>query len=189
MRLNPQQMLAHWRRAHGHEAARSDCSVEIFEGMDTQVSMSAKMRQWYLRMLDTAPLRYVTLTDISGRISAERTGDGTWRVDLPQDVRRLVSLRLQGCAHDAAVRPRGDDDRGEALQANRYSRSGQWQPKAVAEAGGRTVTLYCRGMNTAVITEARAVTDPGDETYEFNESALTLLNNPDYEQRTACSGL
>lgn len=181
MRLNHQQMLAHWRRAHGHEPERSDCSVEVFEGMDTRVSMSTRMRQWYLRVLDRAPLRHVTLTDTASRLAAERIGDGVWLVRLPEDVRRLVALRLQGCTHAAQVRPRGEGPRTDALQTNRYSRSGRFSPVALLEEDRRTVTLYCRGMAEAVITEAPGVCDPGDETYEFDESALSLLYDPDYQ--------
>jgi hypothetical protein len=179
MKLTDAQMLALWRRAQGLEAERSDCSVEVFEGYDIASALSTAMRQWYLNLLDTAPLQYLVCTDISTQITLTNIADGVWQFSLGAEVRRLISLQIEGCTHPSNIQTYDNAQREFALNTNRYSRRGTANPAAVQL--GTTVTLYCRTAtgNAPVIVSAMAVTDPGDEWYIFNESALSLIPKAD----------
>lgn len=132
------------------------------------------MRQWYLDLLDNGDLKYLIKKDIASRLTPKRVGDGVWRITLPYDVRRLVTLEISGAEAPVALMAPGSDPRREVLNSNPYSRSGQTQPTAVVAADG-TLTLYCKMSDTPVISRALAVVDPGDEEYELDESALKLL--------------
>lgn len=174
MRLTSEQMLALWRRAQGYEAARTDCAVEIFEGQDLTAQWLTAMRNWYLELLDTGDLRYLTLTDIAPRLAfAPAAPGGVWTAHLPVDVRRVVSLQVAGAQMPTVI---GTDARRMALNANRYGRSSQLMPTAAVT--GRDLTLWCCTDNgyQPQITNVMAVTDPGEDFYDFDESALSLIS-------------
>lgn len=175
MKLTDAQMMTLWRRAQGLEAARSDCSIEVFEGYDISSSLITAMRQWYLNLLDTAPLQHLQTTDISSQIILTNIAAGVWQFTLASDVRRLISMQIEGCSHATNILSYDEAQRQIALCTNRYSRNGIANPLAVRQ--GSVVTLYCRTSNgeQPVITSSIAVTDPGDEWYIFNESALSLI--------------
>jgi hypothetical protein len=181
MKISDQQMLAIWRRVHRLEPARSDCSIETFEGYDLDAAMQLDMRQWYLQLLDTAETRYLELSDVASQLSLTALADGVWQIALPADVRRLIAMQIDGCAQQTIVTNVADAQRQITLNTNRYSRAGLCAPVAVAQ--GRTVTLFCKTATGEApqLLRVQAVTDPGDEWYVFDESALSLIpNTPDY---------
>lgn len=176
MRLTDTQMLAHWRRHRGLESLRSDCSVELFDGVDAGEVLRMEMRAWYLDLLDNAPLRFLSTTDIASRLSFAPASAGVWRASLPPDVRRLVAITVKGADAPVPVLAAGSDPRRESLNANPFSRSGPRHPSAFSHPD-RTVTLCCASATMPEIVACSAIVDPGDETYQFDESALGLLYN------------
>lgn len=185
MKLTEQQMLAHWRRHRGLVPERSGCSIEVFDNIDLTARLHLEMRQWYLNLLDHGDLRHLMLHDVCGRLTLSGGKDGVYRLALPVDVRRLISLIVEGAeATPVTVATlEKSDARRDILNRNIFSRSGRHRPTAVADEDGRGVTLFCRdGRRPLVILSAMAVTDPGEETYEMDESALNLLyKHTDYE--------
>ena len=175
MRLTDQQMLTLWRRACRLESARSDCSIDEYDGYNITAAMMMDMRLWYLNLLDTAELRHLVLTDITAKLKIKQAADGVWCFSLPTDTRRLVSIHVEGCAHTIVVINADDAQRLITLNSNRYSRSGMTNPVAILR--GREVTLYCNTAdgNAPTISSTQAVEDPGDEYYDLNESALSLI--------------
>ena len=174
MTLTDAQMLGHWRRHRGLEDARADCSIELFEGMDINTALRVEMRQWYLNLLDTAPLRYLQLTDISSRLTFTPTATaGVWTAALPVDVRRLITLTLEGAA-PADVEEANPTGRRAVLNSNPYVRACRHRPTVTVSAD-RTVTVVCNTLHLPPVIAAMAVVDPGDELYTFDESALSLI--------------
>lgn len=172
-------MLALWRRVHRLEPARSDCSIEVFEGYDVAAAMRLDMRQWYLGLLDSAEVRYLVTDDITDQLTLTRVADGVWQMTLPVDVRRLITLRVSGCPRATVVQTA--NERAVVLNTNRLVRSGTANPVAVAD--GKEITLYCKTADgtAPAIVGTQAVVDPGDEWYVFDEAALSLIpNTPDY---------
>ena len=183
MTLTHAQMLALWRRAAGLEESRSDCSIEQFGGLDSDAAIATAMRQWYLNLLDTAPLRHLQLTDIAAglQLKADSEVPGKYSIQLPANVRRACSLVLVGSVLSVPILESGsvaspDMARLAALQANPFSRAGALRPVAVRS--GSTVTLFSASQAVPVLSRLWAVVDPGDETYVMDESALSLLPNP-----------
>lgn len=175
MKLTDKQMLDHWRESRGFVSAHSGCSMELFDYTDLKQRLNVEMRQWYLHLLDHGDLRYIVLHDVAERLTL--TGDlgGIWHARLPVDVRRLVSLTVSGAEVPVTVASAGSDVRRDTLNRNRFARSGRHRPTAFVNDDG-TLTLFCRDAVTKpVILSAMAVVDPGDETYELDESALKLL--------------
>lgn len=170
MILTHTQMLAQWRRAMGFETDRTDCTIESTEGIDTTAAHATAMRRWYVQLLDSGPLTALITHDVASRVSATSCGSGTWALNLPPDVRRIISITTE--TSDGPVPVLADDT---VLPSNPYLRGCAQRPIAVAR--GREVLIYC--TSAPAITSVRAVTDPGDEAYEMDESALQLLPRSD----------
>ena len=173
MRLTDSQMLAHWRVYRGLANEHAECSIEIFDNINLDQRLRMEMRQWYLDLLDNGDLRHLVLTDISDRLKPVPLQTGIWRIKLPGEVRRLVSLVVDGA--DAPVKLiRETDVRRIKLNRNPYSRSSAAFPTAIITPDG-WVTLYCRRRSLTLTCYGTGVVDPGDEVYEMDESALALL--------------
>ena len=183
MKLTDQQMLNLWRQANNLETARNDCSIEVFEGFDYSAAIITAMRQWYLTLLDTAPLQYLQTSDITSQIALTSIGNGVWQFELGADVRRLIAIQIEGCAHLTNILTFETAKNQIALNTNRLIRSGINNPLAYKQ--GNKITIYCRTTNnsTPKITSTIAITGPGDEWYIFNESAISLIphDNTFYE--------
>ena len=178
MKLSHSQMMALWRRAHGLEEQRLDCSVELFEGIALEAALASDLRKWYLNLLDTANPRFLTLTDISDRLTLTATGRRwVWRAELPVDVRRVFALVLDDGTEVKVLQPGDPETRAERLAANPYAAPCRAAPVArVTE--HHTIMLTMRAQEMPRLAKVLAVTDPGDETFEFDESALSLLPTP-----------
>ena len=173
MTLDFDTMMAHWRRARGLEPERNDCSVEVFDGVDLTARLAGEMRQWYLKLLDTAPLKYVVQTNIASKVTL-RPGSaaGLWTAALPPDVRRVTTLTLAGAPAPLQVSASAPLHFG-----NPYAR--QLQPFV----SGRTLYLYAE---EPVLETLMAVLDPGDEEYTFDEAALGLIGGAEALSERPC---
>ena len=175
MHLTSEQMLGHWRRYRRLVPERTDCSIELFDGINTDIRLAMEMRSWYLELLDNGDLRHLVLTDIAPRLKLAPVYSGVWQCRLPADVRRVAGISLEGAVSEIAPVYGDPDSRLSTLCRNRYSRPDGAFPMAHISAAGM-MTLYCAGTAPApVLRHAMAVVDPGDEEYVFNDSALALL--------------
>lgn len=168
-------MMSHWRRAQGLEDKRLDCSVEIFEGVDVSARMAVEMRQWYLRLMDSGPLEVLVVRDIAGRLGSLAYDGLGWSTALPADVRRPVSVTIEGSGPVPVWRAGYDDERIETFLRRAdcpWLRGNGVAPVAIAAAG--RITVYT-GADPVTVTSLLAVTDPGEETFEFDEKALSLI--------------
>lgn len=173
------QMLDRWRTAHNLEPARLDCSVEVFEGWDVNERLTLEARQWYLHLLDTAPASCLCPHDISDRVRLTAPADltGVRTAPLPDDVRRVLTLTVSGAAAPVTVTDADGVDaatlrRLRGCAGNHYTAGNAATP--VAAVSGRTLWLWT-GTAMPEVTEIRAVTDPGEDVFELDESALALI--------------
>lgn len=174
MRLTDAQMLTHWRIHRGLVNEHAQGSVEVFDNKDLTKRLHMEMRQWYLELLDNGSLRHLILNDIKNRISVSNVGKGIWHLKIPADVRRVVSVAIDGADTTVTFYDPAVDSYQHALNANQFSRSGMARPTAIINPD-KSITLFCCSPQTPVLAYAMAVVDPGDEVYELDESALSIL--------------
>lgn len=149
-------------------------SVEIFDNKDLTKRLHMEMRQWYLDLLDNGNLRHLVLCDIKDRIDVSNVSKGIWLLKIPADVRRVISIAIDGAENTVAFYDPELDTYQHALNANPFSRSGLSQPTAIKNPD-KSITLFCCSEQLPALAYAMAVVDPGDEVYEFDESALSIL--------------
>ena len=170
--LSSSEMLALWRRALGFETLRTDCSVEAVEGIDIDAAISLRMRQWYLDLLDSADPDLLPVSDIAPQASlSQPQNDGSAIICLPENARRVLSLRLNRWMRYAS--PRTPDSVSDilALMASPYGRPGIYSPLAVL----LPHALMVAPAQSDSIASLLAVIDPGPESYILDESLLALI--------------
>ncbi len=167
-------MLAQWKLRRGFAPLRADCVITRRDGIDLDALHRLEMRDWYLDLLDTAPVNLLALTNIAGDIAVVEHDDNAATVTLPENCRRVVEFQLGGWERPAVITQPGTAL--ALLQSNRYSRGGCENPVVVRH--GNRLFIYSLpkdGVDT--ITRAMAVMEPVDGTYEMDEAALYLINN------------
>lgn len=165
-------MLELWRHAAGFEPSLSEASIERFDSIDVNVTIRRAMRAWYLDLIAAGELGYLRVDDITDRVDvAGGARQGEWRISLPADTGRIVSLELAGYG---TVRLVSDENAAgyNAEGDNRYLRVGG-SMKAVVSADRRELRVY--GPQRPVVSRLRAVTIPEDDTYILDERALGLI--------------
>lgn len=166
------EMLACWRRALAIDPTPAGCTVAMFEGIDTDAVIGHHMRQWYLRLLDTADPALLPVDDIARDTTLAAAADSA-TVILPADVRRVVDIRLQGWARAVAPLARDSPEavRRLARMASPYARPGAGEPLAVQLPG----RLFVAPVDMPVISSLRVIRDPGPDTYILDESLLSTI--------------
>lgn len=90
LKLSKAEMLRIWRQAAGLEHVNSECTVTRFDGIDIDVVIERRMRQWYLALLDEGKPDIVGHPGEVAKLISVKGG----RVTADMSVRRIVSLRL-----------------------------------------------------------------------------------------------
>ncbi len=182
--LTQAQMLSLWRRAQGLEPTAAAVSLEQWDSIDTEAQLALRMRQWYLRLLDTGDEALVATSDISSQISLRRLDFGVYTAALPLTCRRLLRFNITDDCGTSMVVPDTENTSEQVATRYRRRRANPWGASAYipprACVRGQSLIVTCGagpdGAETLpVISEAQAVVDPGDETYILDESALTTI--------------
>lgn len=170
--LTNEQMARIWRARAAIESADSDSSFERFDAVDIADAINFAMRQWYLNLLDTAPLSCLVATDITEKLKQKSAGAVWITAELPSDCRRLTSLTLASSPLPVRiVDDINDDVKLKRILANTYTRGAAFEPRAFVVQRMLTVIAPSPAISSAV-----GIVDPGDETYTLDESALTLID-------------
>lgn len=166
--LSRSEMLSLWRTRRAIEPPRLDCSVERADGPDVDTILVGEMRAWYLHKLDTAPVAQLApvmlLYDVlqvvsySGRLAV---------VKPPEDTRRVLHVYCQEWSQP--VEPVSTPEQVARAAANPLWR----RPLAAMMPDGSVMVAPCKGF----VTEMTVITDPGPETYEFDDS---IWNEPTF---------
>ncbi len=164
-------MLALWMRRHFMEPLRADCVVSRSDGVDLEAVAADEMRRWYVRMLADAPAEMLAPKDVALTVAIRRTANGTGTITLPENVVRVVAVKLSTWEREATI-VAADSALGR-LQANRYSRGGVAGPVAVVRPGGRLELFSLgSGVSVPVVETLLVVEDPGPERYVMDERLL-----------------
>lgn len=175
--LTSKQMLQTWRACAGPDPLLADCSVERFDGFDLDSRLSDLMRQWYLALLDEGnPALIGPPASASALVSVSAAqGDYSATLVCQPAVRRLCSVRLSGWMRQARVVDRSEVAHLLPLQANRFSRSGPYDPIAWRDPDGSLHAIPATSDSRVVA--AYAIIDPGEDTYRLDSRALSTIND------------
>lgn len=89
-------MLDLWRLRRGLQPQRTDCTVVRTDGVDIDGLLGRQIDDWYLNLLDTAPVEMLPVTEMRTRVEPVLDENGSVDVILPDVCRRLVSVKLKG---------------------------------------------------------------------------------------------
>lgn len=137
----PTEILEEFRRRRYLEPLRDDCAIERTDGPDLDSLLMDEIRQWYASLIDTAPPQWLATEDVAAETAVkELPGTGTVELTLPDDVRRVVSLTIEGNPVPAV--PITDlTNPLAALQGSPFTRGGRMRPVAILAAPQRII-LY-----------------------------------------------
>lgn len=166
LRLTSDEMLDEWRKRKGIGPFRSDSAIRLTYGIDMDAVGRMEMRDWYLKMLHTAPPSMLVPTEC--RDMADMSGgDGTMEMD--QRVVRVLSVKMTAWQKEAAV----CDCTHEAMKrASNPFTTTPMTPMAMWDGRRLTVAPYEPGDCAESII---AITDDGPDIYNMDESALSTI--------------
>ena len=127
------------KRLAGFESLHSDCSVERFDGIDLDAVLRPRLEADYLKWLDSADHDLLRLEDVRGRVSLTSRG-GASVLELPDDCRRLVAVRLAGWSRRADIIDADSGDRRLRCIGNEFAQPGNEHPLAIRR--GRQYELW-----------------------------------------------
>ncbi|MCM1309803.1 MAG: hypothetical protein NC301_02115 [Bacteroides sp.] len=159
--LTKAEMLTLWRYARTAEPLRLDCTVARTEGADFDAMLTEEMRAWYLTQLDEAPEELLAPEELASEAQVSGVY-GVTHVKLPQRVRRILRVRFS--EWPGAVVPDENPATLRRLAANPYCQ----RPMAARISPRELIVCAPRGSLSSVI----AITDPGSETYIFDDRLL-----------------
>lgn len=171
LRLSTDEMLSQWRMRRALEPLRSDCTVERIDGIDLDSFLKMEMRDWYLNLLDTAPIHLLTLTDITSKVSLSKNKDRSVAICLPQGCRRVIELTLD-CS-PVPIKITTADTPLAICQQNPFSQSGTVSPIAI-HCHDRLIVHA--GSDDFNIVQLLCIMEPDDGFYELDEAALSLIS-------------
>lgn len=171
--LSARQLLQLYRKTFALDPSEPLCSIEQFYGIDIDDLISQRLRQWYVDLLHSRVegLRPV-VSSADSLVSVSTVSDsGEAILSLRDTVVSLRSVRLSGWTASADISQ--DSPTRQALAANPYSRPGVHSP--VAWIGADGLIRAAPASPGSLIVEARAVVDPGPDTYILPSDALSHL--------------
>lgn len=169
--LSAGQLIARRKLAGFFEPLHSDAEITCDDGIDLDTLIRQQTDAWYSRMLLTAPLEILPLTDIASQLTMSRTADGAGLVSLPPGTVRVAEVTMEGWLRPAAVIT--DPASAEALaQINPFSRGTASHPVAVVHPGGRLM-LYTPPRQAIRPSSLLAVIQPPEGTYLLTEAMFS----------------
>ncbi len=162
------QMVTLWRQRAGLTPLRTDCSIEAEDGIDVDRALTARIRQWQLHALDTAPTEMLDVKDIADLCTSRRTLQGTTEITLPDDCRRVVAVQMASWRVAVAPISAAEACASAVTLDNPYAAAA---PIAIARPG--KLTVYPAEASVAAIL---AVMDTGPETIVCDERLLDTID-------------
>ena len=171
--LTKSEMLALWKRRHFLEPLRADCTVERSDGIDIDTIACVEMRLWYLRQLTEAPAEMLAPKDIAMTAKVRRSAHGTALITLPQEVVRVVAVKLAGWERPARM-VHADDP--AIRTGNVFARPGVAEPLATMLPDG-TLELFSPVSEATLpaVDLLMVITDLGPESYVMNELLIETI--------------
>ncbi len=170
--LTTQQLLRAWRVYSGLEPVNNGCSIERFDSIDIDSVLAARLRQWYLALLDCGDSRFLgPPSDVSDNVHLDGSS-----LTLDDTVRRLTVVRLSNWLRDAEVVRPVDVAPVIALCDNPYSAPGPASPLAWQRSCREIVLApVIRGADGPAVIKALGYLDPGEDKFILDQSAISQI--------------
>lgn len=173
MNLTEYELLELYKTMTHLTSVRRDCEVERDDGIDLDAWLTLRLRQWYARLLQDAPVEWLPVQDVKDDVVLTADTCGVVRAVVPPQCVRPVEWRLQGWSHSVTsfLSPQ---DAMVRLQLNPWTRGRAERPAAIDH--GDHLTLYSVKPGASLaLTVARCVVRPVDGIYSFHTAALSSL--------------
>lgn len=172
--LSSDEMLDLWRLNCALLPLREDCVVERADGIDIDLLLHRRIRDWYLNLLDTAPVNLLAVTDIADQVAPRPLSDGSVAVDLPERCRRVVEVTLEGWNRPATI---VDSAQLPVVtwQLNPYAMGSPDAPVAVVYDNSLRLYSAPQSPSPPRLSSLRCIIEPDDGTYRLHEQALALI--------------
>lgn len=175
--LTTDEMLEVWRLHRALLPLREDCVVERHDGIDLDIYLRREMRNWYLELLDTAPLEMLKVTDIADETMVRLNADRSGTVILPDRCRRVTEVKLDGW-----LRPARIVDAAElpvvSWQQNPFTMGDEAEPIAICDCGSLQLYSVPDGVTAPRLASLKCVIEPDEGIYELDERAFSLIPKP-----------
>ncbi len=170
--LSAGQLIARRKLSGLFEPLHGDAAITCCDGIDLDGLLQQQIDAWYARVLLTAPLDMLPLTDIAPQTPVSLTADGAGMAVLPEGTLRVASVTMEGWLRPAAVIT--DASSAVALaQTNPFARGSAAAPVAVMHPDGRLM-LYTPPRGVARLSSLMAVVQPPEGTYLLTEAMFSL---------------
>lgn len=168
------EMLAVWRRRLGYDEARTDCTIERYDGHDINGRLREAMRVWYLRLLDTADPRLLPHGAVVPA-AVHACGSRQLLIELPAGCRRPLLMHAARWERPAA--PAADPRALAGLRrlASPFGWPDESCPAVCLLPDGRLVAAPLEEADAFTLD---AVAEPADGSYVLDESLLETI--PDH---------
>lgn len=177
LRLTQPEMLRQWRLLTLLEPLappESDVTITRTDGIDVDALCIARMRAWYLRMLDEAPVALLEVTDIAPLLTLHcLPEEDAFTIALPRSVRRVVGVRLSGWREPVVPLSPEAAQASALVSSNPYLRGGNCRP--VVTLRDRTLHILSPVSPDAGIEQVLVVAEPPDDTYVFDARLLDSI--------------
>lgn len=182
LRLTQSEMLKQWRLLTLLEPLApidgGAVSMEREDAVDADALCIAKMRAWYLRQLDTAPVNMLEVTDIGSSLNLHcMAEEDACIIRLPQEVRRVVGVRLTGWREPVAPMTDEESRQTASRSSNPYLRGGDCRP--IVTLRDHTLHILSPILPEAGIQEVWVVKEPDDGMYVMDEVLLGSITSED----------
>lgn len=177
-----QELSEIWLLKMGHIPLRTDTSLSRVDGYNLADLLQLEINQWYLNLLDSAPLDMLPVESVATDVKNLSVSDGIVTFDLPARCRRPVAVKLGDWRVAATPFTACDNPRLAALQQSVYTRGGACHPVAVIE--GRKLMLYSTSAAAPVLEQLDAVVEPAEGDYILDPSLLSTI--PEFINQNFC---
>lgn len=172
--LSNGEMLKRFRTWAGYEPFRTDCEIEMTDGVDIDAVALPRLKAEYLRLLRKDPTAVCDPTDITsdmGKIT--RLADGLGTLTLPEGCLNLSYVKLSNWTRPAYVESPRELKALLMCADNIYTSPRTDYPRAVMDSDGRTVWIH--PVTSMSLESAIGIREPHEGTFVIRESALPSL--------------
>lgn len=179
LRLTQSEMLKQWRLLTLLEPLApigSEAVMERTDAVDADALCITKMKAWYLRQLDEAPLHLLEVTDIGASLTLHCLAEeDAYAICLPQTVRRVVGVRLTGWREPVSPMTHEESVPSVSVSSNPYLRGGDCRP--VVTLRDNTLHILSPLRPEAGIEEVKVVMEPADGMYVMDEQLMGSITS------------
>lgn len=176
MTLTYEELLEQFRVRSGLSPSRAGCSIDVATGFDADALLKGHIAAWYADLIENSPEDMLDTEDVAGMLKVECAPDGAGVIELPDECRRVFSIRLRGWEKEAEVLKWEEFPR--LRRVLRASSSIRRTVCPVALLKGRRLYLYSvpEGDDSPTVAYARGATlTASPETYRVSAPALSRI--------------